>query len=76
MDESYYLGWGTLALINAALANIDGCSPLTYFVVSMLLGPIVTLVLAVTREDERDALRQVDLWRGRNRPTPTSAAPY
>ena len=27
----YVLGWGSLALINAALANIDGRGPLKYF---------------------------------------------
>ena len=76
MNESYYIGWGTLALINAALANIDRRSPLKYFIGSMLLGPFVTLVRAATREDERDAFRQIDLWRGRRSSvTPPPAGP-
>ena len=61
--ESYALGWGTLALINAALANLSGRSPLKYFLASLLLGPFVTMILAATREESGN-LRQVDLWRG------------
>jgi hypothetical protein len=61
----YFVGWGGLALINAALANIDRRSPLKYFLGSLFLGPIVTMILAGTREDERGALRQVDVWKGR-----------
>lgn len=54
-----------LALINAALANIDGRGPLKYLLGSLLLGPLITRILAATREAERGALRQVDLWNGR-----------
>jgi len=60
----YFVGWGGLALINAALANIDGRGPLKYFLGSLLLGPIITLILAVTRE-QSERLQQVDLWSGR-----------
>lgn len=61
----YFVGWGGLALINAALANVDGRGPLKYFLGSLFLGPIVTLVLAGTREDGGGGLRQVHLWNGR-----------
>ena len=61
----YFVGWGGLALINAALANIDRRSPLKYFLGSWLLGPIITIVLAVTREDGGGGLEQIDLWKGR-----------
>jgi hypothetical protein len=61
----YFVGWGGLALINAALANIDRRGPLKYFLASLLGGPIVTLILAATREADNGALRQVDLWKGR-----------
>jgi hypothetical protein len=54
-----------LALINAALVNIDRRSPLQYFLASLLIGPFLTLLLAGTREDDAGALRQVDLWSGR-----------
>jgi len=62
---NYVLGWGSLALINAAIANVDGRSPLKYFLASLLFGPLVTLVLAATREQSGRDLRQVDLWKGR-----------
>ena len=65
MNE-YFLGWGSLALINAALAGIDGRGPLKYFLGSLFLGPFITIVLAVTREADDGRLKQVDLWRGRS----------
>ena len=64
--NTFFVGWGGLALINAALANIDGRGPLKYFLASLFLGPLITILLAATREDERGALRQVDIWTGRN----------
>jgi hypothetical protein len=66
MADYYFVSWGGLALINAALANIDGRSPLRYFLGSLVIGPLITLMLATTREAEGGALRQVDLWDGRN----------
>ncbi|NJN63435.1 MAG: hypothetical protein HC882_00215 [Acidobacteria bacterium] len=62
----YFVGWVGLALVNAALANIDGRSPLKYFLGSLFVGPFLTMMIAVTREDGDGSLRQVDLWRGRN----------
>lgn len=63
--STYVVGWMGLAMINAALASIDGRSPLKYFLASLLLGPVLTMIIAGTREDGRGALRQVHLWRGR-----------
>ena len=62
----YFVGWMGLAVINAALANIDRRSPLKYFVGSLFFGPFVTLIIAGTREDKGGTLRQVDVWRGRD----------
>ena len=56
--ENYFLGWGTLVLINTALANIDGRSPLAYFVGSLFFGPILTLVLGVTKYDPEGSEQQ------------------
>lgn len=64
---SYFVGWGGLALINAALASIDGRSPLKYFIGSIFLGPLLTMLIAGTYEDEKGSLRQLDLWRGKRR---------
>jgi hypothetical protein len=63
--DTFFVGWGGLALINAALANIDRRGPLKYLLASLLLGPLITVMLAATREDQAGALRQVDLWTGR-----------
>jgi len=63
---SFFVGWGGLALINAALANLGHRGPLKYFLGSLLLGPVITLLLAATREDAKGDLRQVDLWTGRD----------
>jgi len=43
----YYAGWGTLALINAVLAQGKNRSGLGWFLLSMLLGPVATLILAL-----------------------------
>jgi len=41
----YFVGWGTLALINAGLAQGKNRSGLLWFLLSLVLGPIATLVL-------------------------------
>ena len=46
--RSYVVGWGTLALINAGLAQSKGRSRMAWFLVSLLLGPIATLSIVVT----------------------------
>ena len=43
----YSVGWGTLALINAGLAQAKGRSGLNWFLLSLLLGPIATLLVVV-----------------------------
>ena len=47
MDESYAVGWGSLALINANIAQLKGRSGLGWFLGSLVGGPIVTFLLAV-----------------------------
>ena len=41
-------GWGTLALLNAGLAQVKGRGRLTWFLISLLLGPIATLLIVVS----------------------------
>lgn len=43
----YFVGWGTLALINAGLAQGKNRSGLVWFLLSIILGPIATLVLVL-----------------------------
>jgi hypothetical protein len=66
--HDYLLGWGSLALINAALANIDGRGALKYLLGSLVFGPIITIVLAVTKQADAGGLEQSELWNGRRKP--------
>ena len=43
----YGIGWGAIALINAALAQDRGRSALGWFFGSMIVGPIATLLLVM-----------------------------
>ncbi len=45
--SGYFVGWGTLALINAGLAQGKKRSGLIWFLVSLLLGPLATLLIVV-----------------------------
>ena len=52
----YSVGWITLGLVNATLARLHGRSAFTYFLGSMLMGPLVTLLLAsgeAAKDDKR-----------------------
>jgi hypothetical protein len=43
----YFVGWGTLALINAGLAQGKGRSGLLWFLISLFAGPIATLLIVL-----------------------------
>jgi hypothetical protein len=45
--SSYAVGWGTLALLNAGLAHLKGRSRLAWFLLSLLLGPLATLIVVL-----------------------------
>lgn len=45
VTNEFYVGWGTLALVNAGLAQGKGRSGLAWFLASLLLGPVATFVL-------------------------------
>ncbi|MCT8126173.1 MULTISPECIES: antitermination protein NusB [unclassified Alishewanella] len=47
VGKQYFVGWGTLMLINAVLAQGKNRSGLVWFLVSLILGPIATLILAL-----------------------------
>ena len=61
-QSGYGIGWGVLALINAGLAQGKGRSGLFWFVVSLLLGPLATLliVLLPVTTGEARPLRRAD----------------
>ncbi len=48
IGRNYAVGWGTLALINAGLAQSKGRSRLAWFMASLVLGPIATFIIVVT----------------------------
>jgi hypothetical protein len=41
----YAVGWGTLTLINAGIAQGKNRNGLNWFLISLLLGPIATFLL-------------------------------
>lgn len=43
----FFVGWGTLALINAGLAQSKNRGGLLWFALSLFLGPIATLLVVV-----------------------------
>ncbi|HEX5304595.1 MAG TPA: antitermination protein NusB [Dyella sp.] len=43
----WFAGWGTLALINAGLAQGKNRSGLLWFALSLLIGPIGTLIIVL-----------------------------
>ena len=50
-DTEFYAGWGTLALLNAGLAQSKARSGLVWFLLSILLGPIATFFLVAFCEN-------------------------
>ena len=43
----FFVGWGTLSLINAGLAQSKGRSGLLWFIASLFIGPLATLLIVV-----------------------------
>ena len=47
VSKQFFVGWGTLMLINAVLAQGKNRSGLVWFFISLFLGPFTTLILAL-----------------------------
>ena len=47
METQWAVGWGTLALINAGIAQGKNRSGSNWFLVSLLAGPVATLLLVL-----------------------------
>jgi hypothetical protein len=47
LEAPYFVGWGTLTLINAGLAQGKGRSGLAWWFVSLFLGPVATFLIVV-----------------------------
>ncbi|WP_176087276.1 hypothetical protein [Virgibacillus dokdonensis] len=54
MEREFYVGWGTLALINAGLAQGKNRTGFNWFVLSLLIGPIATLILLFAEKYPED----------------------
>ena len=50
LSNTFYLGWGSLALINAVLAQGKNRRGLIWFLLSLVLGPVATLILALMKK--------------------------
>jgi len=50
----FAVGWFTLALINAGLAQGKGRSGMNWGLLSLLLGPLATLLLVVQKPGRAD----------------------
>lgn len=44
-NQGFYAGWGTVALVNAGIAQGKNRSGLNWFLISLLFGPLATLML-------------------------------
>jgi hypothetical protein len=44
-QAQFFVGWGTLSLINAGLAQSKGRSGLVWWLLSLVLGPIATFFI-------------------------------
>ena len=45
--QDFVAGWGTVALVNAGLAQGKNRSGLNWFLISLLFGPFATFLLVV-----------------------------
>jgi hypothetical protein len=45
--QQYAIGWGTLSLVNAGLAQSKGRSGLLWWLASLILGPLATFLIVV-----------------------------
>lgn len=46
-NAEFFVGWGTLSLINAGLAQSKGRSGFLWWLGSLLLGPVATFLIVV-----------------------------
>jgi hypothetical protein len=54
----YAVGWGTLSLVNAGLAQAKNRSGLLWWLISLVLGPIATFILVAFCEKLPDEIRR------------------
>lgn len=55
--SEFFVGIGTLALINAGLAETKNRSRLGWFLLSLILGPLATLLIVVLDRPKQSSHR-------------------
>lgn len=60
MENQFFVGWGTLSLINAGLAQGKNRSGLNWFFISLFLGPIATLLLVLSEKMPEEENNNID----------------
>ena len=55
-QAQFYVGWGTLSLINAGLAQSKNRSGLLWWVASLFLGPLATLFIVILDKERPPAV--------------------
>jgi hypothetical protein len=58
LPTQYAVGWFTLSLINAGLAQGKGRSGLAWWLVSLFLGPVATFLIVVLDPVQPGAARE------------------
>jgi hypothetical protein len=53
VEAPWFAGWGTLALVNAGLAQGKNRSGLAWFLASLFVGPLATLLIVVLERAPR-----------------------
>ncbi len=46
--SEFFVGWGTLSLINAGLAQSKNRSGLLWWIASLFLGPVATFLIVIS----------------------------
>jgi hypothetical protein len=52
LEPGYFVGWGTLALINAGLAQGKNRSGLLWFFISFFIGPIASFLIVILDKEK------------------------
>ena len=54
LSHELWLFWATVALINSGLAQTKNKDGLTWFALSIILGPIATLLIVMSKKNVDD----------------------
>ncbi len=47
-NADFFVGWGTLSLINAGLAQAKGRGGLLWWIASLFFGPVATFLIVIS----------------------------